>query len=205
MIKVRTTNDGHTCETDGMVSAFGFEINASVLDSALIDECCNFVHFVADYVSSGHSIKSGETLMYGYWLTKIAYDDQQRMIFLEYNLDATDFIFGLDNTLLYWKSQHEICTRANANFLPPRPDQLIVISDGVYEGDDVEGVRYPSPSHMSGWWFTADRYDGNINSLKSVHAHHVSARRPDLAKFLALPFGYRFFSPQSEVWFDTKA
>lgn len=32
----------------------------------------------------------------------------------------------------------------------PAPDQLVVMSEGVYEGDVVEGVRYPSPEHMSG-------------------------------------------------------
>ncbi|MDD5577693.1 MAG: hypothetical protein PHY16_00265 [Methylobacter sp.] len=28
MIKVRTINGGHTCETDGMVNTFGYEIRS---------------------------------------------------------------------------------------------------------------------------------------------------------------------------------
>ncbi|TBU74239.1 hypothetical protein DNK10_15740 [Pseudomonas daroniae] len=104
----------------------------------------------------------------------------------------------------YWRDQNLICQEVGAAFTPPRLDQMVVISDGVYEGDDVEGVRYPSPDHMSGWWLTTDRFNGNTDTLKTVHAYDVSARRPDLAKFLALPFGYRFFSPQSNVWFDQR-
>lgn len=84
----------------------------------------------------------------------------------------------------------------------PQPDQLVVISEGVYEGDVVEGVRYPSPPHMSGWWVTTNRYKGNISSLKTVHFRHVAETRPDLARFWPLPFGYRFFSGDGAVWFD---
>jgi len=204
LINVQITNDGHSCETNCLKRILGYEIKATVGNTLLIDQCCGFVNFVADYITTGVRINRGEMLKYGYWLTKIDYDDQNRMIFLEYNPEGTEYIFGLDNTLLYWKEQHEICAKVNADFLPPRPDQLIVISDGVFEGDFVEGVRYPSPDHMSGWWFTTDKYDGNIKTLKTVHAHHISAKRPDLVKFFSLPFGYRFFSCESEVWFDAK-
>lgn len=86
----------------------------------------------------------------------------------------------------------------------PEPDQLVVISDGVYEGDVVEGVRYPAPEHMSGWWLTTNRYDGDVNSLKTVHFHHIAETRPDLSIFLRLPFGYRFFSGDGNTWFDQK-
>jgi len=46
----------------------------------------------------------------------------------------------------------------------------VVVTDGVFEGDPAEGVRYPS------------------------------ARRPDLARFLALPFGFRFTG--ADAWLD---
>lgn len=84
-------------------------------------------------------------------------------------------------------------------------EQLIVISSGIYEGTvPVEGVRYPSPPHMSGWWLTTDEYDGNLASLKTVHAHHIIEERPELAIYLALPFGYRFYlgGEQENVWLD---
>lgn len=203
-MEIYTKNNGATWETLGMIGRFGYELSATVEDLSLSEECRDFVNFVAEYVSNGNILRSGETLKYGYWLTKVILDDQRRMIFWEHAPDTTEFIHGVKNTLFYWQGQHQICQKVGAAFCPPSPDQMIVISDGVYEGDEVEGVRYPSPSHMSGWWLTTDRYNGNAESLKTVHAHHVSATRPDLAKFLALPNGFRFFSPQSDVWFDEK-
>ncbi|MFC5476003.1 hypothetical protein [Paraherbaspirillum soli] len=203
-VDICAINEGLTHETIGLLDQFGYEISATVDDLALQTDCREFVKFVADYVASGNAVHSGETLKYGYWITKAALDDRRRLMFLEYNQDSTDFIFGVTNTLSYWRDQHQICNKVGAEFFPPRLDQMVVISDGVYEGDDVEGVRYPSPDHMSGWWLTTDRYNGEIETLRTVHAHHVSAKRPDLVKFLALPFGYRFFSPQSDVWFDEK-
>jgi hypothetical protein len=81
---------------------------------------------------------------------------------------------------------------------------MVVISDGVFDGDHVQGVRYPSPEHMSGWWITTDRYDGKVSSLKTIHAYHLTRERPDLAPFLALAVGYRFYSDNGGVRFDPK-
>jgi hypothetical protein len=201
-MKFQTLDDDRTCETVGLIKQTGYELSASVTDSLLIEDCREFLEFVANYLLAGNPLRAGETLMYGYWLTKAQLDDKRRMFFQEYNPEATEFVFGVSHTIRYWKEQHDICEKGKAIFSPPRPDQKIVISEGVYEGDEVEGVRYPSPNHMSGWWITTDRYNGNVESLKTVHAHHVSAKRPDLAKFLALPFGYRFVSKNDDVWFD---
>ncbi|MBF7074579.1 hypothetical protein ISG33_14330 [Glaciecola sp. MH2013] len=45
---------------------------------------------------------------------------------------------------------------------------MVVISDGIYENNGpVEGVRYPSPEHMSGWWLTTELYNGDIKTLKN--------------------------------------
>ncbi len=79
----------------------------------------------------------------------------------------------------------------------------MIVSDGVMEGDAVQGIRYPSPPHMSGWWITTDRYNGQIESLRNEHLYHVTAVRPDLARYVALPFGYRFdLATHEDVWFD---
>ncbi|MGO4389675.1 hypothetical protein AB4Y85_19325 [Microvirga sp. 2YAF29] len=188
--------------TDGLLQKYGYELKAEVQNQELLGDCNNFLQSIIQYISCGHALSAGETVAYGYWLTKVIKDENQYMSFWEYNPQATEFIYGIERTLTYWRSQHEICSQAGAAFAPPRADQMIVISDGVYDGDDVEGVRYPSPEHMSGWWFTADRYNDDISTLQTVHAHHISAARPDLAKFFALPYGFRFFSGQDAVWFD---
>lgn len=101
--------------------------------------------------------------------------------------------------------QKKCCDHYNAYFQPVSPEQLVVISEGIYEGVvPVEGVRYHSPEHMSGWWLTTDQYDGDIDSLKTVHFHHIAEHRPEIAMYMALPFGYRFQLGGSDenVWFD---
>jgi hypothetical protein len=195
-------SEGLTCQTEGLLNPLGFEISATVDNPLLLEECAQFVRFIGDYASAGNLIQSGETVKYGYWLTKAELDDRNYLVFWEYNREATDFVFGVSTAVSYWRDQHQICQKVGASFSPPQLDQMVVISDGVYEGDEAEGVRYPSPGHMSGWWLTTDRFNGDTSTLKTVHVHHVSALRPDLVKFFALPFGYRFFSPQSDVWFD---
>jgi len=58
---------------------------------------------------------------------------------------------------------------------------------------------------MSGWWITTDLYNGDIKTLRREHTYHVTAARPDLAKYLALPEGFRFnLSVAEEVWLDEK-
>lgn len=101
-------------------------------------------------------------------------------------------------------TQKECCAFYDADFSPLDEEQLVVISDGVYEGEPVEGVRYQSPDHMSGWWVTTDKYNGDTDSLKTVHFSHIKEKRPDIAIYMALPFGYRFILGSSEdmVWFD---
>lgn len=182
------------------------EVSVSVVRD-LIEEAERFLRFVSDYVlDSGRRIESGETMAYGYWLVKFEGAEGNRNLETwEYAPDASAFVKGADLTLGYWRDQHFVCDQYEAAFSPPRPDKLTVVSEGVLEGLAVQGVRYPSPDHLSGWWITTDLYDGNINGLRQEHTYHISAARPDLAKYLALPYGFRFnFSVADEVWFDSK-
>ncbi|KFF17459.1 hypothetical protein IW22_20890 [Chryseobacterium sp. JM1] len=90
------------------------------------------------------------------------------------------------------RQQGEICWQQNLIPLFPNFNQSVVISDGVYEGKDIEGIRYASPQDESGWYLITDDYNEDIKSLKMVHFYHVAFARPDILKYLALPFGYRF-------------
>jgi hypothetical protein len=103
------------------------------------------------------------------------------------------------------ENQKACCNHYNADFIPPNQDQMVAISEGVLSGAlEIEGVRYPSPEHMSGWWLTTDLYNGDVNSLKTVHFSHVAEARPEIAQYMALPFGYRFVlgGKSEHVWFD---
>lgn len=177
---------------------------ATVMSPDLAPEAEAFLWYVSEYLQSrGAVLKHGETLVYGYWLTKFIQKDELLEAW-EYNAEATEFVPGVTRTVTFWRDQHQTCDRLQAKFEPPRPDQLVVISAGILEGDkDVQGVRYPSPQHMAGWWLTTSRFDGNTESLKTTHAYHVTATRPDLAHLIALPYGFRFdLSHREDVWFD---
>jgi hypothetical protein len=209
MIKLVTEKQSDTLfsiRTAGLNSVGQSEIRAEILDPELIGEVEQFLNYVSHYVTtSGRQIAPGETMAYGYWLAKFELADDNTLETWEYKADASDFVKGANLTLRYWRDQHIVCKLHGTEFRPPRPDKLTVVSAGVQEGAPVEGVRYPSPDHMSGWWITTDQYNGDIKTLKHQHTYHVTAARPELAKYLALPDGFRFnLSDTEDVWFDEK-
>jgi hypothetical protein len=162
------------------------------------------LRYVADYFTrAGKPIRSSKTMLYGYWLIKFVTDKSGFLNIWEYAATATQFTEGAELALKYWREQHAVCARAGGQFTAPSPDQLVVVSQGVFEGDAVKAVRYPSPEHMSGWWMVTDRYNGDANSMRQEHMYHLTSRRPDLAPYIALPFGYRFDLTQHEdIWLD---
>ncbi len=202
-----TTHESHeyvTLKSEGLLERFGYEISVTIDDSELREHAIEFIELVVRYIEAGHKVASDETLGYGSWITRMQMNDSRELIFFEQVPVTGEYALGISTTLRLWCEQHSICAKSGVEFTPPRFEQLIVISEGVLEGDAAEGVRYPSPEHMSGWWITTDRYDGNTKNLKTVHTQHVAVNRPDLVKFLALPFGYRFHEATNDTWYDEK-
>jgi hypothetical protein len=195
-----------TIRTVGLSTAGHPEILVEFDDLDLREEAETFLNHVADYLTnSGRKLRPGETMAYGYWITRFQDAGPNLLEVWEYCETAKEFVKGGSLTLRFWKDQHALCKKYGGDFQPPTPDKLTVISKGVLEGLPVQGVRYPSPEHMSGWWITTDQYDGNIDSLMHEHTYHVTAHRPELAKYLALPFGFRFdLSSFEDIWFDEK-
>lgn len=199
-------SEGRRAWTEGLGALGRHEVLAEVDEPSLVEEAEALVRFVGSYVTGQDAtIRAGETMAYGYWLVKFEPGPDDRLHVWEYDATATRFVPGATLTLRYWREQHEVCERYGAAYSPPRPDRLVALSDGVLEGDPVQGVRYPSPEHMSGWWVTTDRYDGNVSSLRNEHLYHLTARRPELSRYIALPEGFRFDLAHGEdVWFDEK-
>ncbi len=198
------SRDGLVVSTRGMVTRSLPETRVQVAEVALLPECEFFLRFVADYLTeSGKRIKSGETLNYGYWLVKFQAVSDDLLEVWEYNADASEFVLGGSLALSYWRDQHQICSHYGADFSPPRADKLTAVSVGVMEGLPVQAVRYPWQEHMSGWLLVTAKWDGDVKSLTNHHTYHVTAARPDLARFLALPIGFRFdLTKGQRVWID---
>lgn len=179
------------------------ELSIRVAKPSLLLDAEQFLKFVVDYlISTGRRITAGETLNYGYWLIKFQQAIEGLEVW-EFNAAGTEFIPGGNLALTYWREQHKICETQNAEFDPPRPDKLTAVSAGVLEGLPVQGVRYRWQNHMSGWLIVTAAWDQNVRSIQNHHTYHLTAKRPDLAKFIALPVGYRFdLTIGEKVWLD---
>jgi len=195
---------GLVVSTQGLAKRGLPEVRVTVNTPTLLREAEFFLGFISDYILQQNArIKHGETLNYGYWMVKFQAANDNVLEVWEYNPEATEFVPGGSLTLSYWKEQHRICDLYGAEFAPPRPDKLTAVSAGVMEGYPVQAVRYLWQEHMSGWLMVTEKWDNKVESLTNHHTYHVTATRPDLAKFIALPVGFRFdLTGGQRAWID---
>jgi len=191
--------------TDGAREKLGVELVVAVQSKELSAEVKKFLATIESYgVEKGAALKPGETLQYGYWMIRLCPRGSEVLDIQELAPEGEGFVDGASYTLRSFAAQRKACQIFSSQFSPPKPDSLVVISDGVLESNPgLQGVRYPSPSHMSGWWLTTDAYDGDIESLRTVHCKHVTHQRPQLLQYLALYYGFRFNAGEKfDAWFD---
>ncbi|WBV60638.1 hypothetical protein PFY12_00630 [Chryseobacterium camelliae] len=179
-------------ETKGLNLYLDKEIRLSIGVNQ-IDDYLNVLKYIVDYVTTSNiSISDNQNIGYYSWLLQFRLDDQDYYDLYEISSDGSNFIKGCDTAISIVRNQSETCSYYGLVPQFPNFNQMVVISQGVYEGKDIEGIRYESPDHMSGWWLITDDYNDDIKSLMTVHYSHVAFARPDILKYLALPFGYRF-------------
>lgn len=167
------------------------------------DDRRGILEFIITYLLKENKlIKDQETFAYGVSMLKFTQENEGLLRINDYNPEQDTINPVVSKALAIFKEQLEICNRMKTNCQPPMPHQLVVISDGVYEGLPVEGVRYPSPEHMSGWWLYTEKYNGDIKTLQNVHVSHLIEKRPDLVKYLGLPSRFRFVENTSQIWLD---
>lgn len=165
------------------------------------------INYLINYIETeNNDLKDGETIGLGCWLVQFIHNGNY--IELHELKDVINgnnkYEFSLDYTIEFIKSQLMICDEYNVKPNIPKIGQKITLSKEIYEGSEVNGVRYESPSHMTGWYLTSNTYKGDIKTLVVDHLYHILKERPDLVKFLALPAGYRFYKndKDEEVWID---
>lgn len=190
----------HTCTEDGIIrlSTCGLhdeglpELRLQLADHSLIDDAHWLLQTTISYMRDQHRvIKPDETMSFGYWGIKF-HGASSSLELWEFDDEWNDVVPGAERALRFWHDQAEVCRSVGAAFHPPLATTMAAVSSGVLDGQAVDGIRYPSPSHMSGWYLTTDLYNGDINTMSVIHLHHVTHARPDLARYLALPFGYFF-------------
>lgn len=189
--------------TKGLDKVIGFEIQLLIQyheESAYTDLLQYLINYLVD---SKPLIKENQTIAYHSWLLKFTFMNKHFVNIYEVKRDGDGFIEGAEYAIKVVKDQYKECLKNNTVPLFPTFSQMIAVSKGVIEGEEIDAVRYPSPDHMTGWWLTTVLYDGDIDSLETIHYYHVAFKRPEVIKFLALPFGFRFFSGgDGETWFD---
>jgi hypothetical protein len=197
--------DGARVRTVGLAGGAQKDLVLPIVQERHRDLAHDLLRHMVEYArTAGRPLLAGETFAFGTSLLKFVGGEGDLLEVWENVRDAVEFAPGAGRALDAHAVQSEECRAPAAAFDPPAPHTRVVVSDGVFEdAPGLEGVRYPSPPHMSGWWLTTDRYDGNADSLRTEHLGHLTARRPDLVRYLALPFGYRFWgAPERHVRFD---
>ena len=189
------------------LSKFGQqEIRLAVTEHGLLPAAERYLRRLMKYIeTSGARLHAGDTIPYGYWLLKFVGADSGVLDAWEMTEDGEEFVCGVTRAARYWRCQRLTCQQYNAQYAPPCADKLCAMMPEVLDrGRRVCGARYPSPEHMSGWWLTTPEYSGDVSELSVRHLFHVTHAVRELAKFLALPFGYCFeCDPQGErVWFE---
>lgn len=197
-IEINENNKSYV-ETKGLNFHLDKEIRVAIGDHQP-ENYIEVIKYIIDYiVDSKPIISENQNIGYYSWLLQFRLNEDNCYDLYEANYDGSDFNKGCDTAISVVRKQSEICLQHDLIPLFPNFSQSVVISDGVYEGKDIEGIRYDSPQDESGWYLITDDYNDDIKSLKIVHFYHVAFDRPEILKYLAIPFGYRFIMKDGNV------
>jgi hypothetical protein len=199
---IKIKSEDNYLSTINLKRFVGFELKLLIREKHY-DQYIKVVNYLINYfLDYTPVINNDQTIAYHSWLLKFVIVNNVINLY-EVQSNGDGFIEGVDYAIKVVAEQKEECTKHNTNTLFPLFSQMIVVSKGVLEGRTIDAVRYPSPSHMTGWWLTTELYNNEISSLETIHYYHLAFKRLDIIKYLALPFGYRFLAgEQKEVWFD---
>jgi len=186
-------------ETKGLDSYISKEIRVAIGNNQA-EDYVEIIKYIIDYIVDNKPIISeNQNIGYYSWLLQFRLDEDNYYDLYEASFDGSNFNKSCDTAISVVRQQSEACWQQNLIPFFPNFNQSVVISDGVYEGKDIEGIRYDSPQDESGWYLITDDYNDDIKSLKMVHFYHVAFARPDILKYLAIPFGYRFLMKDGNI------
>ncbi len=192
--------------TNGIDQFIDKEISVNKGDYSINDVKLVIDHILDYIVTEKRELKHLETFGCGSWMIQFVvngtYIELHELKSIHNNKNVYEF--DLSNSIMFLKRQLELCTTHNVTPIIPLIGQKIAVSKEILEGSEINGVRYEAPSHMSGWYLTSNDYNGDVNTLSVIHLYHLLQKRPEIAGFLSLPYGYRFFldNQGEEVWYD---
>lgn len=196
--------EGLSARTSGLVGRGLPELEVVVDNPLLLPEAQRFLfNMAAEFEKGGVRLFAGCEVQCGYWMVRFDEMVPGVLTAVEPDVQNAGLVLGASLTLTYWRDQQHTCREYGAEFDPPFLSSGIACSKGVLEeGLPVGGARYRYTGEMSGWFLSTELYDTD-ESVAVHHAHHVTAARPELARYLALPPGFRFdHGATSRAWFD---
>jgi hypothetical protein len=146
-------------------------------------------------------LRDNETMAYGSWAIRFLARGDALLVHEYSPTPGNPTIVGASTAMTLWKLQLSACAKWGSLHLPPMLHQLVGVTVGVEEGEPLEGSRYEAPPHMSGWMLSTDRYNGDINTVRTVHLIHILTLRFDIGQFMALGPDF-FFRKTAEGYFE---
>lgn len=103
--------------------------------------------------------------------------------------------------------QQNICEKYKADYSPVTFNLMIGISDTLKEGImPINGERHLEEGSLTGWFIWAgEEFSESPDFFKPVHISHIEEQYSLIAKYLALPPGWRFQIDDKgyeDVWED---
>lgn len=176
--------------TDPIAAAGNRPLVARVNDPTLLDGAAGLLAFVLDYLrDSGAEISDGDTLQYGYWSVRFT-PSPDALELWERDDAYAGYVRGVDRAVRFWTAQWEACVERGSGFDPPRADGLAVAAKDIFSAPRLNAIRYEARPHTTGWWFLTESFTGDPEQLAPQHLHHLTARYPALAPYLALDVGW---------------
>lgn len=106
------------------------------------------------------------------------------------------------------ETQHAVCSRHGAEYLPVMPLDKIGIAENVSaSAQRINGLRHPPVGDTSGWYVWAgEELSTRSDFFHPLHVTHLAEYCPQIIKFLGLAPGWRFLieDDYEDVWYDSE-
>ncbi|MBD2769593.1 hypothetical protein IC235_17020 [Hymenobacter sp. BT664] len=107
------------------------------------------------------------------------------------------------------EEQKLICLKYNTEYYAVDSELKIGISKGALAGVmPLNGLRHPIEGDTSGWYiWGGEEFSDDPDFFLPFHLSHITEILPRIAKYLALPPGWRFLvAPHDyeDVWYEEK-
>ena len=115
----------------------------------------------------------------------------------------------MENWEHYKKEQKEICNQYQTDWVESDLNLFLGLADNVKTHEiPINGLRHPAQGNTCGWYiWSGEEIPNQDDFFKPVCVKHLQELKPEIIKFLGLPFGYRFLTDDKgyiDVWEDKK-